>query len=125
MNLIAATIAAVAMLSVFLPVVAGPGGIAGTQTVTPVVRRLALGETPHRAGFRLMAREPLLSWFLGFALTLLAGLLGWVWKGSIGLGLAIRTAMVANLLWPLRPTRACPCCCAGWASILRYRRRYW
>ena len=29
---------------------------------------------------------------------MLTGLLGWVWKGSIGLGLAIGIAMVGNLL---------------------------
>ncbi len=97
-NLFESTIAAVAMLTVFLPVVAGQGGIAGTQMVTLVVRGLALWEVPHQSGIRLLGRELLLGLFHGLALALVAGLLGWVWKGSIGLGLAIVIAMVGNLL---------------------------
>ncbi len=97
-NLFESTIAAVAMLAVFLPVVAGQGGIAGTQMVTLVVRGLALWEVPHQSGIRLLGRELLLGLFHGLALALVAGLLGWVWKGSIGLGLAIVIAMVGNLL---------------------------
>ena len=97
-NLFESTIAAVAMLAVFLPVVAGQGGIAGTQMVTLVVRGLALWEVPHQSGIRLLGRELLLGLFHGLALAWAAGLLGWVWKGSIGLGLAIVIAMVGNLL---------------------------
>ena len=97
-NLFESTIAAIAMLAVFLPVVAGQGGIAGTQTVTLVVRGLALGDVPHDAGFRLLARELILGLFHGLALALVAGLLGWAWKGSMGLGLAVAIAMVGNLL---------------------------
>ena len=50
-------ISAAAVLAVFLPVVAGQGGIAGTQTVTLVVRGLAIGEVPMNAGLRLLGRE--------------------------------------------------------------------
>ena len=35
----------------FLPVVAGQGGIAGTQTLTLVVRSMALGDVPPRTAF--------------------------------------------------------------------------
>ena len=97
-NLFESTIAAIAMLAVFLPVVAGQGGIAGTQTVTLVVRGLALGEVAPNEGWHLLGREALLGLLHGLALALLAGLLGWVWKGSIGLGIAIGIAMVGNLL---------------------------
>ncbi len=44
------TIARVAALAVFLPVVAGQGGIGGTQTLTLVVRGMALGELSARRG---------------------------------------------------------------------------
>ena len=97
-NLFESTIAAIAMLAVFLPVVAGQGGIAGTQTVTLVVRGLALGEVPLRSGWRLLGREMLLGLLHGLALAAVAGALGWLWKGSIGLGLALAIAMVGNLL---------------------------
>ena len=97
-NLFEPTIAAIAMLAVFLPVVAGQGGIAGTQTVTLVVRSMAIGEVPSSAGLRLLARELLLGLVHGVALAALAGALGWAWKGSPGLGVALAAAMVGNLL---------------------------
>ena len=97
-NLFESTIAAIAMLAVFLPVVAGQGGIAGTQTVTLVVRGMAIGEVPPPAGLRLLGREVLLGLLHGLALAALAGALGWLWKGSPGLGIALAVAMVGNLL---------------------------
>ncbi len=97
-NLFESTIAAIAMLAVFLPVVAGQGGIAGTQTVTLVVRGMAIGEVPPPAGLRLLGREVLLGLMHGIALAALAGALGWLWKGSMGLGVALAAAMVGNLL---------------------------
>ena len=97
-NLFESTIAAIAMLAVFLPVVAGQGGIAGTQTVTLVVRGMAIGEVPPQAGLRLLGRELLLGLLHGLALAILVGALGWIWKGSLGLGAALAIAMVGNLL---------------------------
>ena len=97
-SLFESTIAAIAMLAVFLPVVAGQGGIAGTQTVTLVVRGMAVGEVPGPAGLRLLGREMLLGLMHGLALAALAGALGWLWKGSLGLGIALAIAMVGNLL---------------------------
>ena len=97
-NLFESAIAAIAMLAVFLPVVAGQGGIAGTQTVTLVVRGMAIGEVPPHTGLRLLGRELLLGLLHGLALAILAGALGWLWKGSLGLGAALAIAMVGNLL---------------------------
>ena len=91
-------ISAAAMLAVFLPVVAGQGGIAGTQTVTLVVRGLAIGEVPMNAGLRLLGRELALGLAHGIVLALVAGGIGYVWKGSIGLAMALGLAMVGNLL---------------------------
>ena len=91
-------ITAAAMLAVFLPVVAGQGGIAGTQTVTLVVRGLAIGEVPMNAGLRLLGRELALGLVHGIVLALVAGVIGYVWKGSIGLAMALAVAMVGNLL---------------------------
>ena len=81
-NLFESTIAAIAMLAVFLPVVAGQGGIAGTQTVTLVVRGMAIGEVPANAGLRLLGRELLLGLLHVLALAMVAGALGWLWKAA-------------------------------------------
>ena len=49
-SLFETTITRVVALAVFLPVVASQGGIGGTQTVTLVVRSMALGEVTRRQG---------------------------------------------------------------------------
>ena len=56
-SLFETTITRVVALAVFLPLVASQGGIGGTQTVTLVVRSMALDEVPRRLGLRLLARK--------------------------------------------------------------------
>src|SRR5215213_7991070 len=51
------TIAKWAALAVFMPIVAGMGGNAGTQTLTVFVRGLALGEIDWSNGFRSIGKE--------------------------------------------------------------------
>lgn len=54
------TLAQVVVLAAFLPVVAGQGGIGGTQTLTLIVRAMALGELVGVNAKRLLAREALM-----------------------------------------------------------------
>ena len=85
-------------MAVFLPVVAGQGGIGGTQTLTLVVRSMALGELPGRRGMRLLAREVALGLVHGLLLGLAVALVAGLWKGSPFLGLVLGLAMLANML---------------------------
>ena len=97
-NLFESTIAKVAVLAVFLPVVAGQGGIAGTQTLTLVVRSMALGEISRHSGFRLIGRELLLALVHGLLLAAAVGVAAYFWKGSIMLGVIVGAAMLGNML---------------------------
>ena len=97
-NLFESTIAKVAVLAVFLPVVAGQGGIAGTQTLTLVVRSMALGEISRHSGIRLIGRELLLSLVHGLLLAAAVGVAAYFWKGSIMLGVIVGAAMLGNML---------------------------
>ena len=92
------TIASVAALAVFLPVVAGQGGIGGTQTVTLVVRSMALGEVPRHLGLRLLVREVSLGLINGGLLGVVVGLVAYAWKGSGTLGIVLGVAMLGNML---------------------------
>jgi magnesium transporter len=74
------TIAQVVALAVFLPVVAGQGGIGGTQTVTIVVRSMALGEVPARVGLRLLARELSLGLINGALMGVVVGVIAFAGK---------------------------------------------
>ena len=97
-SLFETTITRVVALAVFLPVVASQGGIGGTQTVTLVVRSMALGEVPRRLGFRLLAREVALGLIHGVALGVVVGVVAYLWKGNVTLGLVLGLAMLGNML---------------------------
>ena len=97
-GLFESNIARVAALAVFLPVVAGQGGIGGTQTVTLVVRGMALGEVPRSHGFRLLRRELALGLLHGVVLGAIVALVALAWKGSPVLGLVLGAAMLGNML---------------------------
>ena len=92
------TIARFVALAVFLPVVAGQGGIGGTQTLTLVVRSMALGELTGRRGMRLLSREVALGLIHGVLLGVGVAVVAGLWKGSPMLGLVLGLAMLGNML---------------------------
>ena len=97
-SLFESTISKVVALAIFLPVVAGQGGIGGTQTVTLVVRSMALGEVPGHQGLRLLVREVLLGLINGILLGVVVGLVAYAWKGNYMLGIVLGIAMLGNML---------------------------
>jgi len=92
------TIARVVILAMFLPVVSGQGGIGGTQTLTLVVRSMALGEISRRGGSRLLGREIILGVIHGLLLGVAVGLVAYIWKGNYMLGAILGMAMVGNMV---------------------------
>lgn len=97
-GLFESTIARVVALAAFLPVVAGQGGIGGTQTVTLVVRSLATGELPRGLGLRILRREMILGLIHGLVLGAIIGGIGWVWEGNAILGGVLALAMTGNMV---------------------------
>ncbi len=92
------TIDAVVALAVFLPVVAGMGGNAGSQTVAVLVRRLALGPVRASAGRRALRRELTAGLASGILFGAAAGVLGGLWAGSVVLGLIVGGALLGALV---------------------------
>ena len=92
------TLSRAIVLAAFLPVIAGQGGIAGTQTLTLVVRSLALGDLAPGSARRLLAKEVGLGLVHGVALGALIGVIAFVWKGSGYLALVAALAMFSNLV---------------------------
>lgn len=91
-------IAQAAILAAFMPVVAGQGGNAGTQTLTFIVRSLALGEVSFANARRTLGRELLIGVSNGLTIGLLVGTIGWLWQGNPALGLIVGVAMLCNLM---------------------------
>jgi len=92
------TIATVAVIAVFLPVVLGQGGNGGLQTVTVVVRSLALGRITPRNSLRVLANEMAAALLMGGVMGASVGALAWAWQGSLWLGLVVGLAILGNQL---------------------------
>jgi len=92
------TIAKWTALAVFLPIVAGQGGNAGMQTLTVIIRDLALGEITPGDGRRALLKEMILGLLNGLAIGLVVGLIGWLWQGNGMLGVVAGAAMFLNQL---------------------------
>lgn len=93
-----ATLVAYAMLAVFLPIIGGMGGNAGAQTLTIVVRSLALGEIEDNEWRRVLVKEFIIGVITGLAIGVTVGLFSWLWQGSWLLGIIVFLAMVLNMI---------------------------
>ncbi len=91
------TIAKTAVIAVFLPVVAGNGGIVATQTLTLMIRSMATGDVPRRSGLRLLGKELFLVFIHGAFLGVAIGLLAYAWKGNVMLGVVVGIAMIGTM----------------------------
>ena len=98
LSLFETTIAQVAILAAFFPIVAGVSGSAGTQTLTVTVRGLALGEVRPSNGLRALARELLIGVANGLVLGVLVALIALVWQETPLLGLVVGLATLLNLI---------------------------
>jgi magnesium transporter len=96
-GLFTGTIDALPILAVFMPIVAGMGGNAATQTLTVIVRGIALGELTWSNSRKALLKEALVGIGNGVALGLVAALVAWATRGDPVLGVVLGTAMVINM----------------------------
>ncbi len=92
------TIAAFTLLAVYMPVVAGMGGNAGTQSMAVTVRGIALDQVSLRTGGRVVWNEVLAGAANGAITGLLVTLIASVFNQSPLLGLVLGISMVLNLV---------------------------
>ncbi len=91
------TISQITALAVFMPIVAGMGGNAATQTLTVIVRGIALGELTWGNSRKALLKEAAVGVGNGVVLGLVAALVVWVTRGNPVLGLVLGAAMVINM----------------------------
>ncbi|MDR1887895.1 MAG: magnesium transporter [Zoogloeaceae bacterium] len=85
-------------LAALMPIVAGIGGNSGNQTVTMIVRAIAMGQVKPDATRRLLKKELGVALINGVLWGGLLGTLAWWLYESISLGLVMTAAMTLNLL---------------------------
>ncbi|ELZ26557.1 MgtE integral membrane protein [Halogeometricum pallidum JCM 14848] len=92
------TIAAFTLLAVYMPVVAGMGGNAGTQSMAVTVRGIALGQISLSSGSRAVGNEVVAGAANGFITGVLVAVIATVFNQSPLLGLVLGVSMVLNLV---------------------------
>ena len=97
-TLFQSTLSQLITLAVFLPVIAGQGGIVGTQTLTLVVRSLALGDINRSEARKLLIKELELGLVHGIILGAISGIVAYFWIGNEFLAIVVGVAMLANLV---------------------------
>lgn len=85
-------------LAVLMPIVAGVGGNAGTQTLAVTVRALATNQLTESNTRRAILREMRIAMLNGATIALIAGTATALWFHDIHLGLVIAAAMQTNIL---------------------------
>ena len=91
------TIQMVIALAVFMPVVAAIGGNAGSQTLTLIVRGMALGEVTFENSKKALYNQIVVGIFNGVAVGVVIGVIAYLWKGMPVLGLVLGLAMIINV----------------------------
>jgi magnesium transporter len=88
----------VVALAAAMPIVAGMGGNAGSQTLSIVIRSIALGEVDIKEDWKYVFKEVSLGLINGATTGLVTGLILYARYGNLFLGLIIFAAMIGNLV---------------------------
>ncbi len=97
-NLFQDTIEKVVALAVLMPIVASMGGIAGTQTLTILVRGIAMGQVGKNNQNWLINRELMIGLMNGVLWAAVVAVAASFWFKDWNIGLIIAAAMVINLV---------------------------
>ena len=105
-SLFQSTLEQIIVLAVLIPVVASMGGIAGSQTLTLVIRGLALNQIGKSNSKILLFKEFSIGILNGLFWAVVVALIAVIWFDDLQLGYIIALATIANLV------------CAGLAGVL-------
>lgn len=92
------TIEELVALAILMPVVASMGGVAGSQTLTIVIRGLALGQIGSANARLLLYREMAIGSLNGIVWAIVVALVAGFWFHDVWLGVVIGIAIVINLV---------------------------
>lgn len=96
-GIFADTMQSIIALAVLMPIVASMGGNAGTQSLTVVVRQLALGDISQGDAMRIIKKEVFISLINGILFAVIMGIVAAIWFDMKMLGVVIALSMVINL----------------------------
>ena len=97
-NLFEGTIDKVVALAVLMPIAASMGGVAGTQTLTVVIRGMALGHISKNNSRWLINREVMVGAINGLIWAVVVAIAATLWFDDRTIGFIIAAAMIINLI---------------------------
>ncbi len=92
------TIDQLVALAILMPVVASMGGVAGSQTLTIVIRGLALGQIGSANARLLLYRELAIGVLNGILWAVVVAMVAGLWFSDVWLGMVIGAAIIINLV---------------------------
>lgn len=92
-----ATLEKVPIVAIFIPLIAGMAGNAGTQSLAVAVRGIAMGDYGKEAHLKFMLREITTGVFVGGVCGIVVILMIFFWKGNIFLGILVGIAILVTL----------------------------
>ena len=91
------TIAAIPIVAIFMPLLAGLGGNIGTQSITLMVRGLSTGQVTMSSAFYHIVREMFVGLIIGAIFGIIVTFATFGWQHSIELGVVVGIAMTINM----------------------------
>ena len=92
------TVGQIVVLAFLMSIVAGIGGNSGNQTMTMVIRALAVGRITSHNLWQLVKREMKVTLLVGMCGSLVAAGFAWVLSGSVSIALVMMAAMIFNMM---------------------------
>jgi magnesium transporter len=99
MRIFEAELEQILMLVVFIPLLIGTGGNAGSQSVSTIIRALAIGEVEFRDSFRVIFRELSTGLLVGSLLGIVGFFLAIVWGAGIPLAMVVALSLPVVCTW--------------------------
>ena len=92
------TVSTIVMLAFLMSIVAGIGGNSGNQTMTLIIRALAVGKVTGKNVWQLVKREMTVTFMVGLLGSAVAAIFAWAISDSIPIALVMMAAMICNML---------------------------
>lgn len=97
-NHFTATVDALPIIAVFMPLLAGLGGNIGTQSITLMVRGLSTGQITVKSQLRQILRESAVGLIIGLFFGLMVAIVTMGWQHNIAFGIIVGVAMALNMM---------------------------
>src|SRR5690554_700083 len=92
------TVSHIVILAFLMSIVAGIGGNSGNQTMTMIIRALAVGRVTGSNAWQLVKRELSVTFLVGACGSVVAAAFAWAISGSLAIAAVMMAAMIMNML---------------------------